>query len=118
MIVAHSLSGKPAIPVPIAGKDILLNLFSEPLFKLFFIESGLLGMVGGIIGILIGLAMAYGLAAAGRAALGADLIQAHVSVWLIIGSLAFSFGVGLLSGLTPALQAAKKHPVDALRYAK
>lgn len=88
------------------------------IFTLFFIESGLMGIVGGIVGIILGLVFAYGLAAVGRAILGMDIIQAHASVLLIFGALAFSFLVGLVAGLTPALQAAKKHPVDALRFTK
>jgi putative ABC transport system permease protein len=91
---------------------------NSSVFTLFFLESGLLGMVGGIIGIIIGLILAYGLSAIGRLALGSDLIQAQVSLSLILGSLSFSFLVGTLAGLLPAIQAAKKHPVDALRFAK
>ena len=88
------------------------------IFGLFFIESGLLGMVGGIIGIALGLAFAYGLAAAGRAVLGVDLIQAHVSMFLIIGSLTFSFLMGTIFGVLPAIQASKLNPVDSLRSVK
>lgn len=88
------------------------------IFRLFFYESGLLGLVGGGIGILIGLALAYGLAAVGRVALGGELIQAHVSPLLLIGALSFSFFVGVAAGLLPAYQASRKHPVDALRFAK
>lgn len=91
---------------------------NRTIFTLFFIESGFMGIVGGIIGIILGLILAYGFAAAGRAALGANLIQAHASLTLIFGSLLFSFVVGLIAGLVPALQAAKKHPVDALRFTK
>ena len=88
------------------------------IFALFSIESGLLGLIGGIIGILIGLALAYGFAAAGRVALGVDLIQAHISPFLLIGALLFSFIVGTSAGVLPALQAAKLQPVDALRSGK
>ena len=89
---------------------------NSSIFTLFFIESGLLGIVGGLIGIILGLILAYGLAAVGRAILGAELIQAHVSLTLIIISLLFSFIVGLTAGLIPAVKAAKKNPVDALRF--
>ncbi len=88
------------------------------IFILFLIESGLLGLVGGTVGIIIGFLMAKGLAFAGALALGSDLIQAKISIWLVIGSLLFSFVIGCVSGLTPALQASKLHPVEALRYAK
>lgn len=88
------------------------------IFTLFFIESGFMGMVGGIVGVILGLIFAYGFAAIGRAALGANLIQAHISVGLMLGALVFSFLVGLIAGMIPAIQAAKKNPVDALRFTK
>jgi putative ABC transport system permease protein len=88
------------------------------IFQLFFIESGLLGLVGGIVGVILGLILAYGLAAVGRAVLGVDLIQAHVSMFWIIFALVFSIMVGLVAGLIPAYQASQKNPVDSLRFAK
>lgn len=88
------------------------------IFQIFFIESGLLGLVGGLVGIILGLILAYGFAAAGRAVLGVDLIQAHVSVFWIIFALVFSFMVGCGAGLVPAYQASQKNPVDALRFVK
>ena len=88
------------------------------IFSLFFIESGFLGIVGGIVGIVIGATLALGLAAAGRSLLGSELIQASITIPLIIGSILFSFIIGLFAGLIPAYQAARKNPVDALRFAK
>jgi ABC-type antimicrobial peptide transport system permease subunit len=37
---------------------------------------------------------------------------------LIFGALTFSFLVGTISGLIPAIKAAKQNPIDALNYAK
>ena len=91
---------------------------NSDIFYLFLIESGLLGMVGGIIGTTLGVLLAKGMAAAGAAQLGSDLIQAQISPWLVIGALAFSFIIGCIAGITPAVRASKLHPVDALRYAK
>ncbi|MBI4153008.1 ABC transporter permease [Candidatus Woesearchaeota archaeon] len=85
------------------------------IFALFFFESGFLGAVGGAIGIALGLIGAYGMAFMGRVILGTELIQADVSVALVLGALAFSFIVGTASGLLPALQASRLQPVDALR---
>jgi putative ABC transport system permease protein len=85
------------------------------IFFLFFIESGFLGLVGGIIGILIGMGLAYGLAFLGKMALGSNLIQASVSIYLIIGSLLFSTVLGTVFGVLPAYRASKQQPVDALR---
>jgi len=88
---------------------------NSTIFSLFFLESGLLGSVGGAIGIIIGMSIAYGLAGLGRALLGSDLIQAKVSFGLITGSLAFSFILGTFFGVLPAIQASRLQPVDALR---
>ncbi|HLC19408.1 MAG TPA: FtsX-like permease family protein, partial [Candidatus Nanoarchaeia archaeon] len=88
---------------------------NSTIFSLFFLESGLLGAAGGIIGIVLGLIMAYGLAAFGRLVLGTELIQAQVSWTLILGALLFSFVLGTLSGLLPAVQASRMQPVEALR---
>jgi putative ABC transport system permease protein len=88
------------------------------IFWLFFIESGYLGLVGGVIGIALGLGLAYGLAAFGRAALGGELIQASVSLELIIGALLFSFILGTIFGTLPAVQASKLQPVESLRSVK
>ncbi|NQU98201.1 ABC transporter permease [Candidatus Woesearchaeota archaeon] len=88
---------------------------NRTIFTLFFIESGFLGIVGGIIGIILGASLAKGLAFVGQVTLGSGLINADVSMTLVIGSLLFSFIVGTISGLLPALKASKMNPVDALR---
>jgi len=88
---------------------------NSDILKIFMIESGLLGLVGGAIGVVLGLAMSktveYGAAAANW-----EILQASVSAELIIGAMAFSCIVGTLSGVLPARQASKLKPVDALRY--
>ena len=91
---------------------------NKTIFILFFIESGFMGMTGGIIGVILGFALAHGLAAAGRAALGFELLQASISIYVIIGSLIFSFLLGTVFGTYPAYKAAKMHPVDAMRFVK
>ena len=89
---------------------------NSSIFTLFFMESGFLGFVGGLIGVAIGVALANLFAFAGRQALGSDLIKADVSLALVFGSLLFSVIVGLIAGTVPAYHASKKNPVDALRY--
>lgn len=91
---------------------------NSAIFTIFFVESGLLGMVGGIIGIILGMIFAFGLSAAGRVFLGSELIQASVSLFLIFGALLFSFTLGTAFGLLPAYQASKLNPVDSLRSVK
>ena len=91
---------------------------NSAIFTIFFFESGLLGTVGGVIGIILGMAFAYGISFLGRILLGSDLIQASVSPLLIFGALIFSFVLGTVFGVLPAYQASKLNPVDSLRSAK
>ncbi len=91
---------------------------NSTIFVLFLIESGFMGVVGGIIGVVLGAGLAAGFAAAGSAALGSSLIKAHFPLWLIFGSMLFSFVLGSAAGITPAMNAAKLQPVEAVRYAK
>lgn len=83
---------------------------------IFLIESGMLGLIGGIIGLLIGMGLSAIIAFIGRTFLNTILLQAYFSPTLIIGSLTFAFVVGAASGILPAIQASKQSPVDALRY--
>ena len=83
---------------------------------LFVIESGLLGLVGGLIGIIIGLILAKTAEYFAAIYIGSHLLKASLNPLIILGSLVFSFIVGTLSGILPALQASKLKPVDALRY--
>jgi putative ABC transport system permease protein len=83
---------------------------------LFLLESGLLGLVGGLIGVGIGVGLAKGTEYLAAIALGTDLLQASMSPVILGGALAFSFIIGTLSGILPALQASKLKPADALRY--
>lgn len=83
--------------------------------QLFLIESGLLGAVGGIIGILVGIALSETVELVAAQALGPSVLQASTPLWLILGSLAFSFIVGALSGVFPARKAAALQPTEALR---
>jgi len=83
---------------------------------IFLFESGLLGLVGGAIGILIGVGLAKGTEYLATTALGTPFLQASFPLYLIVGALAFSFLIGTASGILPAMQAAKLKPADALRY--
>ena len=91
---------------------------NSTIFTLFFLESGLLGMIGGLIGVILGIIFANGMAFIGSLALGSDLIKASISPGLILGALAFSFVMGTFFGVLPAYRASKLNPVDSLRGAK
>ncbi|MBU3906890.1 MAG: ABC transporter permease [Nanoarchaeota archaeon] len=89
---------------------------NSDVLKIFLFESGLLGLVGGVIGIAIGFSLGKTAELIASNYLGTDLLRADFSPLLIIGALLFSFLIGSLSGLFPALQAARLKPADALRY--
>jgi putative ABC transport system permease protein len=74
----------------------------------FMTESAVLAAVGGIIGI----ALAYGLVALGRAVTS---IPMQTPMSAVILSLCVSTGVGLFFGIYPAMRAAKLDPIEALR---
>ena len=75
----------------------------------FLVEAFVLSVGGGIIGILIGVGLAFG---AGKA-LSITPVIAPASV---IVAFSFSAAVGLFFGLYPATRAARLDPVDSLRY--
>lgn len=88
---------------------------NSEVLKIFLVESGLTGLVGGIGGAIIGLAFAFGASYAANAYFGQDLILVVISYPLVILAVTFSFLIGVISGLSPALQASNVRPVEALR---
>jgi len=89
---------------------------NSDILYIFLFESGLLGLVGGAIGVGLGVALGKSVEYIAKTALGTNLLQASISLSLIIGALTFSFLIGTLSGILPAMQAARLKPADALRY--
>ena len=85
--------------------------------KLFLMESGLFGFVGGVLGIICGILISVIISAVGMRAIGpGGAMNAVVTPQLVIFALAFSIFVGIISGVAPARSAAKMNPVDALRF--
>jgi putative ABC transport system permease protein len=83
---------------------------------LFLLESGLLGLLGGIVGVVTGLGLAFGVEWIGVVVLESNLIKAWWSWELIVGALLFAFFSGVFAGVFPARQASKQQAVDSLRY--
>ncbi len=89
---------------------------NSDILLLFLIESGLLGLIGGAIGVGIGIGLAKGAEFIAAQALGTNILQASSNPLIYIGALLFSFIIGAGSGVLPAMQASKLKPADALRY--
>ena len=86
---------------------------NKDVFYQFFIEAGLLGFIGGMIGILVGLGAGYLGVYSIKEFLGVST-KMTINYFLISFALIGSFLIGSLSGIIPALNAAKQNPVDAL----
>jgi len=84
------------------------------IFLQFFIESGLMGLIGGILGVICGLLVGYAGISGLNSFIGGD-IKLNIDIALIISVLTGSFLIGSLSGIAPAMQAANQNPVEALR---
>ena len=87
---------------------------NSDVFFQFFFEAGLLGLMGGIIGVLAGIGIGFIGTSAINSFLGST-VAPQVEFTLIGLSLLGSFLVGSVSGVLPALKAARQNPVEALR---
>ncbi len=96
-----------------------LGASSWEISRLFLIESSLLGLSGGIIGIIVSILLSSSLSLLGVSiSLGprGGGLAVSVSYTLIIFALIFSTVIGAAAGYFPSRQASKLNPVEALRY--
>ena len=84
------------------------------IFLQFFIESSLLGLVGGLAGALFGEVLGI-VGTVGINSLIKGQLPITVNIGLIISALFGSFLIGGIAGIVPAIHAAKQNPVEALR---
>jgi putative ABC transport system permease protein len=82
------------------AKDVLLQ---------FLIESGTMALVGGMLGVFFGIAIAEAV----TLAIG---IPSAVKVWVVMLALVVATSIGIFFGVYPARQAARLDPIVALRF--
>jgi putative ABC transport system permease protein len=91
------------------------------IFKIFVIESGLYGLFGGIVGVIVGLSASV-FAGEFISQIGAnDLLkgaspEANFDITLVFTAIMFSLVISTVAGLYPAWKAAKLTPVEAISY--
>lgn len=75
----------------------------------FFIETLIIGQLGGLVGIVFGILIGYGISTA--------IDFSFVIPWsAVIAAVITTFIVAVVSGSYPALKASKLDPIEALRY--
>ncbi len=133
LIVQAVLVGIAAISLLVGGVGITNTMFTSvvertseigimkavgarnsDILQIFLIESAALGLVGGIIGVTLGVALSKAVEILVNAA-GFALLTTSYSPALIIGSLVFSTVIGVIAGVVPAIRASRMQPVEALR---
>ncbi len=88
---------------------------NKDILSIFLIESGIIGFIGGLIGVISGQILTFYIA---------DLINksnflpigAEMNYYVLGGILLFAIIISLIAGYLPARRASKLKPVDALRY--
>ncbi|MBW2993688.1 ABC transporter permease [Candidatus Woesearchaeota archaeon] len=134
LVVQVVLIGIAAISLVVGGIGIMNTMYTSVLqrtqeigvmkaigaknrsiLSLFVIESGMLGLFGGMIGVVLGMGIAKIVEMIAEE-FGYGMLKVFFPWYLILGALLFSFGVGTISGVFPAIRASRMKPVDALRY--
>ncbi len=86
-------------------RDILLQ---------FILEAAMLSLAGGAVGIIGGWLVSWAISTFSEAA--GITINAVVSADIVLLAISVSVFIGLVSGIYPAMRAARLNPIDALHY--
>ncbi|MBO4946823.1 MAG: ABC transporter permease [Lachnospiraceae bacterium] len=96
----------------------VLGADPEELLSLFLLESGILGGIGGMIGVLI----SYGISGLAVNRLAVKLLSlpkgtmlAEIPIWLAFSAVIFAVILGVAAGFFPARWAAKLNPIEGMR---
>jgi lipoprotein-releasing system permease protein len=104
------------------GMLLALGAGRRNLLKIFIYQSGILGLLGGILGCILGFAgiialgsLKFGITAGGREVSSIPLV---IDPWNFPTYLLLALGLSILAGAYPAYRASRLYPVDALKGAE
>lgn len=92
------------------GVRIAVGARRFDILKQFLIEAGIISVLGGALGVVCGWAMANFLGEY------TQVLKTHTPQSIVLIALAMAALVGILSGIYPAIRAARLDPVRALRF--
>ena len=88
------------------------------IMMIFLLNSAIIGLVGGILGICLGSAISSLLPLLGMRlmGMGGGGMTTVITPLLLMYAVLLAIGIGMAAGVIPAYRASKLKPVDALRY--
>jgi len=92
------------------GLRMALGASRKEVLLQFLVESVLISMVGGAMGIVIGLALPLSIG------FFTSQVKVPISLWSVVVAFGVSFVVGVGFGMLPARRASQLNPTEALRY--
>jgi putative ABC transport system permease protein len=90
---------------------------NSDIMMIFLLNSAIVGLVGGLIGICLGSAISALLPLLGMRFMGmGGELTTVITPLLLMYAVLLAMGIGIAAGVIPAYRASKLKPVDALRY--
>lgn len=81
--------------------------------RLFLTEAAFIGFAGGVIGIILSFLVSLGVNLV--ASRQGSMMQSSIPIWLYLGAVAFSTGIGILAGYLPAVRAMRLSALSAIK---
>lgn len=88
---------------------------NSDVLTLFMLESGIIGLAGGVVGVILGAIISLGIGLLAAQA-GFGLLSIRLDYTVLLLGIVFALLIGMVAGYLPARRAALLHPVDALRW--
>jgi putative ABC transport system permease protein len=110
--IATTMSAAVATRMPELAALAAIGIRRGSLGRIVLLESALLSLVGGLVGVGIGWLLAKQL---GAISLGKNPVELHTSTGLLLFGLGLGVGAGLIGGIMPTLRVSRLDIMKALR---